>query len=430
MQVATVSISTICAAVLATSAAEIGYVSPFGESSPTSRVLPDWVANWLGYFVLYSNFVPIALYVTVELVYALQTMLIEADAEMYDKESDTPCRARTANLNTELGQVQYVFSDKTGTLTQNRMEFRAAAVSGVLAWNGQEMEGQETPLPVMPGARLRALWKERPPSLKALATEAHATLRHARDSATGPDVGRMRPQALTVSQAARVEQFLRCLALCNTLLTVQRGRRPSVVAPRGASEDDGEVPWIAESPDELALASAASDAGMQLVQRGHKTALLMWRGQVEQWRILHVNEFSSERKRMSVLLCSRSGQALVLVKGADSVMLPAAAREEGGEGGTEEQKGSPGVDETEVQQNMIVRGRGGSVRVRVFSLAVSWGVGSSHTPAPCRTTSVSSGPGACVHWCWARARWTVSRRRRGCSCGALRTTTPSGGMIC
>lgn len=47
---------------------------------------------------------------------------------MYDPESDTPALARTSNLNEELGQVKYIFSDKTGTLTRNIMEFKKCAV--------------------------------------------------------------------------------------------------------------------------------------------------------------------------------------------------------------------------------------------------------------------------------------------------------------
>ena len=43
---------------------------------------------------------------------------INGDLEMYDAETDTPALARTSNLNEELGQIQYIFSDKTGTLTK------------------------------------------------------------------------------------------------------------------------------------------------------------------------------------------------------------------------------------------------------------------------------------------------------------------------
>lgn len=47
---------------------------------------------------------------------------------MYHAETDTPAMARTSNLNEELGQVRYIFSDKTGTLTRNVMEFKKCAV--------------------------------------------------------------------------------------------------------------------------------------------------------------------------------------------------------------------------------------------------------------------------------------------------------------
>ena len=53
------------------------------------------------------------------------------DAEMYHEESDTPAMARTSNLNEELGQVKYVFSDKTGTLTRNVMEFKKCTIAGI-----------------------------------------------------------------------------------------------------------------------------------------------------------------------------------------------------------------------------------------------------------------------------------------------------------
>ena len=70
------------------------------------------------YWVLYSNLVPLSLFVTVEIVKTAMALMIGSDLDMYHAETDTPAVCRTSSLVEELGQIEYIFSDKTGTLTQ------------------------------------------------------------------------------------------------------------------------------------------------------------------------------------------------------------------------------------------------------------------------------------------------------------------------
>ncbi|KAM3584181.1 hypothetical protein VKS41_003004 [Umbelopsis sp. WA50703] len=101
--------------------------------------------------VIFQNIIPISLYVSIEFVKTLQAYFIYNDIEMYDEESDSHCIPRSWNLSDDLGQVQYVFSDKTGTLTRNIMEFRKCTINGkIYGDNGfsPESEGAR-------GARLR-----------------------------------------------------------------------------------------------------------------------------------------------------------------------------------------------------------------------------------------------------------------------------------
>jgi phospholipid-transporting ATPase len=96
--------------------------------------------NWL---IIFQNFVPISLMVTLEMVKFIQGIFISNDLKMKTKDTGTMASVHTSSLNEELGQVEYIFSDKTGTLTCNFMEFKKVSISGESYGEDRSLTQQE-----------------------------------------------------------------------------------------------------------------------------------------------------------------------------------------------------------------------------------------------------------------------------------------------
>ena len=86
--------------------------------------IQQFLTIFFTWMLLFTNMVPISLLVTVEIVKFWQALFIAWDIDIYDTERDMPTRVQSSNLNEELGQISHIFSDKTGTLTSNIMQFR------------------------------------------------------------------------------------------------------------------------------------------------------------------------------------------------------------------------------------------------------------------------------------------------------------------
>ncbi|XP_059280312.1 phospholipid-transporting ATPase 2 [Lycium ferocissimum] len=218
----------------------------------------------LRFELLCSIMIPISIKVSLDLVKSLYAKFIDWDNEMVDPETGTPSHATNTAISEDLGQVEYILTDKTGTLTENKMIFKRCCISGTFHGNENE-DGLKDP-----------------ELLKAVASGS--------------------PDAI---------RFLIVMAICNTVVPVQ--------------SKAGAISYKAQSQDEEALVRAAARLNMVFLEKKGNILDINFNASLVQYEVMDTLEFTSERKRMSVVVRDcQNGNIILLSKGADEAILPHA----------------------------------------------------------------------------------------------------------
>lgn len=332
------------------------------------------------FVIVLQVMIPLSLYVTIEIIKLGQVYFIHADTNFYDSSMDKKIECRALNITEELGQIEYVFSDKTGTLTENNMVFRRCTIGGVdydherrfpeSCNDGESKYDAAKPLDDLNAKGELILNSSLQEELSKIEIQLHV-------DSSAAEVTHLS------THCQRIQDFFLLLAVCNTVVVAKHPHKdqmnssglflnltPTPLRLRGSSEgwdvshekyshllsevstpasSTASTPikrprnlalplhmglfqtptpsplefrpiYEAESPDEIALVETAFNYNCRLLRRTPDSVVLSLPGEgLIEFKILNVLPFDATRKRMSVILQhSITGEKILYCKGADS----------------------------------------------------------------------------------------------------------------
>lgn len=310
------------------------------------------------FFLTFASLIPQSLYVSMEIVRAFQVFFIENDGKIVDPATGVRTEVRTSNLNEELGVIHHVFTDKTGTLTANRMEFMKCSIAGKVFEKSDNPNLGATSL-----NEVKDALKAGPESslaggldidelstldtafrLLALCHSVVAEVPDVGDAASESDAStrssgaRRRRRLIRRRRKRQSENGEDSDASDHGNSIRSKSREPSSLNSSIVRDSNGSskrlssslndpslnstaVNYQASSPDEAALVQAAKAQGYTFLSRSNKDVVIDVFGRQEVHELLETLEFDSTRKRMSVITRDPEGHVHIYTKGADAIIF-------------------------------------------------------------------------------------------------------------
>ena len=273
--------------------------------------------NYFTYFLLINTMIPISLIVSLEMVKMLQAFFIQGDMDLYDAEKNRYAKAFTTSINEELGQIQYIFSDKTGTLTCNKMEFKLAMIGNEM-YGDRKILKEKSSLQKKPSyvdkkegvvfsfedKRLQSLLRREYELTNSeypliMNTELHYEIK---DRYTD------KPVYYIKTQYDLACEFFKLLSTCH-----------ECVIDSEKNKDMNMIRYQGPSPDEITLVDTARHLGFTFLGGSTSSLTIEWLGMNKTVSLLKLFEFNSDRKRMTVII-KEDGIIKLYCKGADSII--------------------------------------------------------------------------------------------------------------
>ena len=303
----------------------------------------DAVYKFFTWFIIFAQFIPISLLVTMEVVKFVQARFMEWDIQMYHRlqgKTDKFCKVQNSNLNEELGQIEFVFSDKTGTLTDNSLDFRKCVIGDTNYGTGETEIGRAAKrraeeLNRRIEAESKGVNADSAPMIPRSYTSDFGTQSERTNNAMHVNFdaeseallrGKLQIALQEDAQNVPMEQRDQAAIMCRRFLTVLAVNNSCYPVM-----EDNKLEIRAASPDDECLTCFAQFMGAQLTERNPPTVkvdIFPDGLQVEEskfhenWEQLAELPFTSKRKRMSVILRNlQTGKIHFTMKGADSEMF-------------------------------------------------------------------------------------------------------------
>lgn len=315
----------------------------YSSSSGSSNDVLEIVRIFAGLFIIFNTLIPISLMITSDVIKTFQVGILEYDQEL-KQDPDDKLKIISMKLHEDLGNVRYIFSDKTGTLTKNEMSFRACSVFGKPFGETDEEQDRHNDERNNNNINLNNFNPNANTGMSKKSIFSSTfnldILRNAIKEGGILNIKDIKKSPIqTLGEACR-EFFFNISLNHNVLVELEDETEGEEINnnnnnikkesndannkldEKNENKNDKEnIQYQGSNPDEIVLVTASAELGIKFLSKDKDTLIVDYFGEIKRFTIIQKFEFSSERKRSSIIIKDENGDIKIYVKGSDEKIL-------------------------------------------------------------------------------------------------------------